>query len=379
MVRKALFFLILALTILSCSTGKKAFERGDYYTGTMQSINRLRSNPESKKASKALKDSYPMAITYYTNKINQTLATNSSTKYSQIVEDYQRLNQMAEEISRCPAALKVFPNANYYLDELNKAKENAAEEHYAAGIKFEQENNRSSWKSAYFAFNEALKFVPDYKDAVSRMNNAKSMATWIVIIEPIQVPRDYQLSSDFFYNQVMENLATKKPSEFVAFYSPESAERAGVTTPDQVLQLNFDEFVVGQFYDKETIRDCSKDSVVVGTVKMPDGSSKKVYNTVKAKLKTYRREVISKGLLDATLMDFQGNKVLSQRKFPGQYTWFSEWGSFNGDERALTKNQLEICNRKPMMPPDHQTLFIEFTKPIYDQMISYLRDWYRKY
>ena len=94
---------------------------------------------------------------------------------------------------------------------------------------------------------------------------------------------------------------------------------------------------------------------------------------------TDRREVTSNGVLDVTIIDPQFSKVLSQKKFAGQYVWFWEWGSFNGDERALPKEQLEKCHNKPVIPPAPQVLFVEFTKPIFDQVTSYLRSFFKNY
>jgi hypothetical protein len=316
---------------------------------------------------------------YYQGKIDNALRTSSLFKYSECVDYYERMNYLAEEISRCPAALKIFPDLNYYTTELAKAKELAAEEQYNAGLQNEQLNTRVSWKQAYFYYQQADCYVPGYKDIKERMQQAKLNATLKVIVEQIQVPRNYQLTSDFFLNRIMESLTNSKASEFVEYYSPESAKNAGIKYPDQVLRMNFDEFVVGQVYDKETIRDCSRDSVEVGTVILSDGTKKKAYNTVKAKLTTYRREISSNGVLDVTIIDFPLNKVVSQRKFPGRYVWFTEWGSFNGDERALSKEQLALCDKRPLPPPMPQDLFIEFTKPIYNQVTPYLKDFFGRY
>jgi hypothetical protein len=221
--------------------------------------------------------------------------------------------------------------------------------------------------------------VPGYKDVKNRIANAKYNATLKVIVEQIPVSRKYQLSSDFFLNQIIENLLSNRPNEFVEYYSPQSADNMGIKYPDQVLRMNFDEFTIGQVYDKETEKEFSRDSVNVGSVTMPDGSKKIVYNTVKAKLKTYHRELVSNGTLDVTIIDLPKNNVVSQRKFSGQYIWFTEWGSFNGDERALNKEQLALCNKRPDLPPAHQDLFVEFTKPIFNQVTPFLKSFYRKY
>lgn len=370
---------IICLLLISCTSGKKALERGDYFNATLQSVNRLRSNPNSEKALQAVKDSYPMSITYFQGKIDYALSTNSPFKYTEVVDYYEKMNRLSDEISRCPAALNIFPKVNYFTNELTQTRKLAAEEQYQAGLNTEPLNTRLSWKDAWFNYQQADKFVPGYKDVRQRMLDAKYNATLKVIVEQIPVPRNYQLTSNFFLQQMIENLMRYRPNEFVAYYSPESASKEGIKNPDQLLKMSFDEFVIGQVYDKESVRDVSRDSVEVGTVTLADGKKVKAYNTVRAKLSVNRRELISKGILDVTIVDLARNNVVSQRKFPGQFVWSVEWGSFNGDERALNNEQRAITKRKPLPPPGPQDLFVEFTKPIFNQVTPFLKSFYQKY
>ena len=379
MIQRLFVPLVICLLMISCTAGKKALERGDYYNATLLAANRLRSNPNSEKALQAVKEGYPMALNYFQGKIDNALTANNPFKYSEVVGYYENMNHLSDEVSRCPAALKVLPKVNYYSNELAQTKALAAEEQYNAGLNNEKINTRNSWKDAFMNYRQPSQFSPGYKDTDRRMEIAKENATLNVIVEQIQVTRKYQLTSDFFLNQIIESLTRNRPNEFVAYYSPESAERAGVKKPDQLLRMNFDEFVVGQVYDKESTTELSRDSVEVGTVTLPDGKKLKAYNTVKAKMTVFRRELISNGVLDVSIIDLAKNNVISQRKFPGQFVWFAEWGSFKGDERALNTNQLAICNSKPRPAPGPQDLFVEFTKPIFNQVGPFLRSFYQNY
>ena len=371
--------LIFCLFLVSCTSGKKAFEHGDYYGATLQAVNRLRSSPNSDKAMQALKDSYPMSLTYFQSKIDNALSTSAPFKYSEVEGYYEMMNHMSDEISRCPAALKLFPHLNYYTAELDQAQKLAAEEQYNSGLANEKINTRIAWKDAYLNYQKTDKLVVGYKDVKIRMEEAFYNATFRVIVEQIKVPVKYQLSSDFFLNQIIEYLTHNKPNEFVAYYSPESASKEGIKNPDQILRMNFDDFVVGQVYDKESVKELSRDSVEVGTVTLKTGEKVKAFNTVKAKLTVNRRELISNGILDVTIIDLPGEKVVSQKKFPGQFVWFVEWGSFNGDERALNDNQRAICRHKSIPAPGPQVLFVEFTKPIFNQVTPFLKTFYRQY
>ena len=370
---------LLISIVISCTTGKKALERGDYSNATIQAVNRLRNNPNSSKALQAVKESYPMALTYFQGKIDYALSANNPFKFTEVVSYYELMNRLSDEISRCPAALKIFGQVNYYSTELDQSKKKAAEEQFEAGLKNEKLNTRLSWKNAFFNYQAADRLNPGFKDAKSRMEIAKYNATLKIIVEPIRVTRNYQLTSDFFLNQIIENLSHYRPNEFVEYFSPKTAEIAGIKNPDQLLRMNFDEFVIGQVYDKESVRELSRDSVEVGTVTLPDGKKVKAYNTVKAKLKVNRRELISNGVLDVTIIELPINRVLSQKKFPGEFVWSSEWGSFNGDERALNEKQLAVCRSKPIDAPGPQALFIEFTKPIFNQVTPFLKSFYQQY
>ena len=41
MLRTFLYSALIGLIMVSCSSGKKAYERGDYYNATLQAVNRL--------------------------------------------------------------------------------------------------------------------------------------------------------------------------------------------------------------------------------------------------------------------------------------------------------------------------------------------------
>ncbi|MDD4646217.1 MAG: hypothetical protein PHY99_09550, partial [Bacteroidales bacterium] len=107
------------------------------------------------------------------------------------------------------------------------------------------------------------------------------------------------------------------------------------------------------------------------------GQKVDVYDRVKARLITHRSEVVSTGVLCVQIIDARTKKPLATKKIPGSYTWFTEWAGYNGDSRALTSQQLEMCKKKPVLAPPPQDLFLELTQPIYDQLKGFLRNYYR--
>jgi hypothetical protein len=367
------------LVLLACSSGKQAYERGNYYEAVMKSVNRLRQNPDHGKSAEALKGAYPLAVEYYETQAKNEIASNSPYKWKNAIQSYNTINQLYEAVKQCPGCLKVVKNPVNYYAEIAPLKEKAAEESYNAGIALLMKGTRVDAKAAYFNFVDVQNFVPGYKDVVEYLDKSKFEATLKVVVEQIPVPARYNLSGGFFQDKIEEFLHNSYPDRgFVKFYTPQEAKLSNLSYVDQILRIQFDDFSVGNSVLKEKEETITRDSVVVGEAKV-DGKTIPVYNTVKAKLTTYTKEVTSNGLLSMIVVDGRTNGILSHQKFDGRYVWVSRWANFNGDERALTDQQLAMCKQRETNPPVAQDLFLEFTRPIYDRLIPALRSFYQNY
>jgi hypothetical protein len=370
---------LIIFTFFGCSSGKKAFERGDYYGAVMKSVNRFRQNPDHSKSIEALQAAYPLAVEYYESEAQNEIASNSNFKWKNAIQSYNSINTLYEAIRQCPACKKAVPNPKNYYAEIGPLKEKAADESYNAGITSLMKGNRDEAKKAYFNFYDAQSFVPGYKDVVEYLDKAKFEATLKVIVEQIPVPARYNLSGGFFQDKVEAFLHNNYTDQtFIKFYTPEEAKSVNLPYADQIMRIQFDDFSVGNSVLREKEETVTKDSVKVGEAKI-EGKTVPVYNTVKAKLTTYRKELISNGLLSMIVVDAKTNGVLTTRKFTGEFVWVSQWARFNGDERALSDDQLRICKLREQQPPHPQDLFLEFTKPIYNQLIPAVRGFYQSY
>jgi uncharacterized membrane protein YgcG len=623
-------YMITVLVFSACSSGKSTFERGNYYEAVITSVNRLRRNSDHKKSVETLRQAYPFAVSFYEDRAKTSLASAQLFKWSAVVDAYAAINTMHDEIKRCPGALAVIPAPVNYYAQLQEARKNAAEEHYAAGITAMQERNREKAKQAYNYFKTADQFVPGYKDVVRMMEEARWAATVKILVEPIPVhSKSVGVSAEFFNDKISEYVHAASINEFVRFYTRAEAKKLKLS-PDQIIQLQFDEFTVGQVYRYEKEIQLTKDSVVMGTyvtassgngagkgsspvstgtglvattnqsvttgggngstdqsdaakaaaekerlekeraekeqaekekaerekaekeaadkmkadkekadrekaeaekaakekaereriekenaekakaenekadrekaakalaekakhadptihpddttnVKDPvtichtppgnnmkhrtlvinraalkahldhgdkegtceparqdnqdkqnnkkenspgrKGTGKvdkngdehvlrlthdqvlfasidpafnpvveytypfladtnKVYGTVKATLHHYRKTTTSKGVVSFKIIDAKTGALLSVEKMPGEFVWVSEWATFNGDERALSPEQLALTKLKELPAPPPQDLFIEFTKPIYEQITAKIREFYKGY
>jgi len=381
-----LLLAFLTASLPACNSGKKALERGDYESAVLAAVDRLRKSPNNSKARETLAEAYPRFVDYNKDQIRRALKSSTPLRWDDVVEFYRQLNEVYDEIRRSPAAMQVIGDPQLFTAEYERALSEAAEVHYRLGtdrLSAARQGDREAAKDAFWHFDRADEYQPGLRDATRLAEEARALAVMYVVVEPIPLPsRVLEVSSTFFYNQLLTYLKQERPSPFVRFLSVDEARANGIR-PDQEVQLVFDDYVVGQAYVRETIRERSRDSVIVGqTTVVEDGKevSKDVYGTVKAEMHQFQKQIDSRGLLDCRIVAPTDGAVLAQEKFPGSFTWLDYWGYYRGDERALIQEDRRyLAKSREVPPPPPQDLFVEFTKPIFQELTRFLGAFYRNY
>jgi len=366
----------LFVVLMACSSGQKAFQRGNYFEAVNTAVERLRSNPDHKKSAQVLQSSYPQALQWAQDEIDLLLSGNDPLKWEKTVNVMRRVNNLASEIRRSPAALRIVSSPKVYTTEMNLALEKAAEETYQEGLARMNLPERAAAREAFGLFMRSNELVPGYKDTPQLIREAKSRATLNVVVEPIPVhSRLFELSAGFFYNQVYEYLNKRFPHQgFVNFFSPEEFEKSTLENPDMILRLEFYDFLVGALKQSESERE------VTNTIKKnPKDTLSNETITYKAKLKTFSDQVASGGVVDLKIVEWPSEKLLVNDRIPGEFVWVNRYAIFVGDEKALSAEELKLTKQKMIQPPPPQMLFVEFTKPIYDQLAGRLNNFFGRY
>jgi tetratricopeptide (TPR) repeat protein len=375
---KNTIWVFAALVFLAgCGSSKKSLQRGEYYSAAMEAIRQLRSSPNNKKQQDVLLQAYPLLKENSLRKISNAMEMNVPNKYGVAADEYLALNQVADAIYKCPKALQLIPQPEQYSRQLSDILPKAAEEAYNLGERQLSLNTIQSAREAFQHFTKTNEYVEGYRDVHSKIAIALDKATLKVIVQKPITTQRYQLSSDFFYNNLMAQMVRITGDNFVRFYSEEEARNEGLTQPDQYLVFDFEDFTVGIMRESKNTVEVTRDSVLVGTTTV-NGREQNVYGKVKAELTTFRREVIAQGVLSAKIINAANDRIEQNRNFPGKFVWFNEWASYKGDDRALTDKQKKMTGTEPLMPPPQQDLFIEFTKPIFDQAVGFVRSYYKK-
>lgn len=375
-----LIFFSYTLFFASCSkSGTKALEEGDYYSAVLLAVDKLKKDPDNEKSSSVLPEAYSLAKKDLLNDISVARISNQQFRYERVLDNYTKLNTMQELISNCSSCRRLVSSTAFFK-ETEEARELAAEERYISADRNLKSMTLEGGRAAYRDLQSLFQYAPNYKDVQQKLNEALFMGSIHVVVEPASInSRLYKLSSEFFNDRVNEFLIeNKRMNEFIRFYSPDEA-LANNLQPDHIIKLEFLDFVVGETFlesKKETV--VSKDSVKTGTANI-DGKKVDVFDKVKADYSYNNKIVSSKGILGITIEDFANEKQLLKREMPGEFVWRNEWASFNGDERALDEKQLKFSKSKEILPPGPDAMFVEFCKPIYSQLTSTIRNFYKDY
>ena len=366
----------MALILVGCATGKNAFDKGDYETALQKAVNRLQANPTNKKAQDVLVDGYRIASQFHLKRIQQFKRSDDTFKWERIYNEYAALNRYYNDVQRCPACLDLV-NPLEYLTEQESASYSAAEVHMELGKQLLANNTIDGGREAFRHFQSALRFNNSITGIDSLLTDARNMGTLRVLVEPIPAhSRNLELTNEYFVNRMFEFLSGFSNDRFVQFFSQNDMDAYQIN-PDHVLSMEFDDFVLGQTLIESKTKEIKRDSVVVGQFKDKDGVTHDVYGTVKANFTTFSKTLASTGILNFEIRDAYSNQVLIQRKLGGQDIWRYEWASFNGDERALTKEEIRMSRQKEIPPPSPQDLFAAFIDRIYDQALGQIRQLYR--
>lgn len=367
-IRLLTLFISAVAVLNSCTSGKSALKQGDYYDAVLQAVNRLRQNPDHKKSREVLAASYQMAIDYLETDAQNQIASNANFKWRNAVGDYEKINNLYEQIRTSPGALKVIPKPVNKYKELTDVKNKAAEETYEAAILYMLKNTRDDAKRAYFLFQESNSLSPGYRESVEMMEQSKFNATLKVVVEPAL--RNYY---DWNFEPVIFGV---DPNQFVKFYTPRQAQDAGLTQIDQFIRL----VVNGYSESKPSFTKSEakyQDSVKVDE-KTVNGQKVPVYEKISGSIVTFEKKITSRGSITLFIKDANSQVELRNSELIAEEGWVDRWANCSGDQRAIPQTTRKLCGTKePYMAQNY--LLGQSKKNLDNKLAQALTNFYDSY
>lgn len=364
----AIMIALVAILAEGCSSGKGAYKRGDYYEAVLASVQRLRGNPDHKKSKEVLSMSYQAAVDYLETDAQNQIASNANFKYKAVVANYERINTLYNEIRTSPGALKVIPTPVNRFKELTDYKAKAAEESYEAGIQAMMLNTRNDAKSAYYLFNDANNYSPNYREAIEMMDQAKENATINVVVEPALDNR-YSWNFEpvvFGYNKNM----------FVKFYTPRQAEELKVKRVDQFLKVSVNGFSEGNPTVTKKV-EVRNDSIKSGE-KTVNGAKVPIYSKITSTTTIFEKRANARASINLWITDASSKADINNREIVSEVSWTDSWATYSGDSRALSDNNKKLTQKKEPYP-GKGALMGEAKKDLDSQLASVIENYYRQF
>ena len=378
-----LYPLLIACSVVlfySCKTASKSYKKGDYTEAIELGVKKLQKDQSDYETRDLIQQSYNYSVSQHEDEIRILSNSKNDNRFESIWVHYMELQHLYKTIQQYPAVARLIKTKDY-SEYVTTYGDKAAEVHIEKAGRWMTEGTKISYREGYKEFNKALQFKP-YDDELRRQRDtAYDLAITKVIISPIQsFGGGYSYSSSRqmqdFQRDIIRTLSNNMNNSFVKFYNEFDARNENIEA-DQVMDLNLSRISVGQPNDNKSSKEVSREVVIREIVYKPD-SVVKQYGTVKAKIITTKRNLISQGDLNITLRDTRGRTIWNDH-FTGEHKWETEFVSFTGDERALSEEDKKLVNQENITPPTEETITHELFRQIQNDLMQRLRNYYTRY
>jgi len=350
------FFIFCSILFFSCKSAEKLYQKGRYDEAVQLAAKKLQKKPGNADLIEVLQNAYRFAVNEHETNIRNLSNSNSDLRWENIYSEYQQLQGLYEAIRRSPSVFDIVQPTDY-SSYISTYKEEAGNARYERGLELMDQNNRQSYKQAYYEFQKALALKPGDLSIRKKMDESYEQAVINVVLLPLS-RFGYQYSNyDFDYRNfnydLLRYLNNNNRSGFVRYYSPSEAGNREVRT-DNTVEMRFSDVNIGRYRDQRDTREVSK-QVVAKEIVIKKDSVIREYMTVKAKITTTVRTIHADGLLQATARDYDNRRIWSDT-YRGEYSWTYSFATYTGDERALSDEDKKVIGQREQWPPSNDEI-----------------------
>ncbi|MEO6537249.1 MAG: hypothetical protein ABIT07_10320 [Ferruginibacter sp.] len=377
-----LVFLVAILA--SCGSTKNYLERSDQDKALQDAVKRLNKNASDENALKAIPILYADIQQNHLAKIKSYRTGKDLTRWDKIINEYEGLQNAYTAVINSTPAFKLV-NAQNFSTNILEAKQEGADQYYQLAQTFLDNGGRDNAKKAYTYFKKSDKYIPGFKDAKVKMDQAFENAVVNVIINPVEDNSfffnsgwgntGYNYSNEYFQQTLIRDLQnTGSANRYAArFYTDWEARRENIH-PDWVVDLRLRDMDI-PYPVNYTYRRNASARIQAGS----DTSGHPIYQTVYATINITRMSFTARANMEVSINDIATGRNISFRNFREDYRWQQEAGNYSGDSRALNANDWSIINNNNNYnTPRKEDILGELYRKIYPQVknnISYAVDW----
>lgn len=367
--RKLVYVVIVALLMAGCGSSKKQLQKGNYDSAIQKSVKKLMRNPNNEDDIETLTRSFKLANSQDLERIQYLKMEGKAESWEEIAQSYQRLKWRQNMIRPVmPLELNgqdVKLNYGNYNSEIIEAKHHAAEFFFAHGQKLMENNDKESFRQAWYEFAKVKEYWGDFDniDNLLRESRYMGMSRALVSIENMTSIR---LSAEFQDDLLAVN-PQELSSQWVEYYTRSLDEdvqydyqvkiilRQMGVSPDQVKETDR--------LEKKTIEDGFHYAIDQNGNVMKDTTG----NDIKIiKYKDLSCTVIETGMnksshIEGSVEIYQLNPLKLLRKDPiGADSYFEHFSARAiGDLDALSAESLKLVETETVpFPSDNEMIML---------------------
>jgi len=373
------FLLASILLLFSCVSAEKALDKGNNKDAVWKALDKLEKKPKDSKSLNILEEAYPLFLSEYKQEIADLENSYEDFKWEKILDRYETMEEAYRKVREIPTARRSFPDLYSYGFEIQQTEGKVLVERYEVGMELLAQGERQKAREAFDHFTFIMNRDTRYKDVSQRLEEARDLATVFVGIAPVEVPSfRYDRSAADFEYELTRRLSEDNRNDFVQYVLP-TDRNFPVEDLNHIVQMRFDNFRIDNGRDREQIFTRRRDNVATEEIVVGDSTIVRPVS-VEAEVHCFSREIVASGDLEIQILDQNTNRIEERDRFNGNYTYLAEWGYFEGDSRALDSGDTQCMERRSApTPPREEELFVEFTIPIYEQVLNFLEREYRNY
>ena len=371
--KKYLHLLIAVFLIGACTSSKNSISKTTEDKELLSLVKKFEKDPTNTEIKNTLVTDYDKASKIHLDKIEIYKSLTAVERWDKIIKEYAALGNLAQLISNSSAAFGVI-HPSLYADELQTAKQNAAIEYYNVGISNLNIGDKSSARSAYYAFKKVVELIPGFKDVRQQMAKAYEKSVVNVVINPVRDNTFFYSSmgwnnygnnfnNDYFQRSLVNDLGGNYNKNAPAiFFTDWEASRNNIH-PDWIVDLTWINLNIPQPMANQYSRNVSR-QIENGR----DTSGKIYYQTVTATLYVTRKYFNASGDMELRIFDATTGRNITTNRFSDQFNWEEEYATYTGDSRALSNNEYALLHNNNYQIPRKEDILNQLSQRIYPQV-----------
>lgn len=388
---------------------QSAQKRGNYEQAVYASVDALRIKPDYEEVEKIMDEVFPKAIRKHHKKIERHKTHQKEFYWDKILNELKILKDLklsVEDLDHKKSQIWLSKgNVRDYISEINIATNNAAEDHYKAGLSLKSKTDRDSQKDAAQQFQVAQSFINNYKDSQELYLICKNAGTTRIAILPFS-----NKSGKSKYGSIGENVSSSIRSallndhaimEFVNIIDRQQIDQiieeqklsqSGLVDSKTSLEigklLGVHQIISGEITfltasNPEHIKNTQRytKEVVIDTETYTDDDGKQknrnIYGEVKATVTTHTVSASAKIRASYQVLNAETAQVLNSEMVSGSRQFDFRWATYNGDQRALSHDVKKLTRKSKKATPSKEQLVLDAITNLNEKIIRKIKKVYK--